>query len=93
MSRIDEEKPSPLRLGWHLKLGSPVKVPFPVWAWAFPSVALAQRPVTDVGDVCGPDLQLCVPFDIRWLRGVHKHIEGEVKVTPTLSFQPHEYYD
>lgn len=28
------------------------------------SVALARGPVTDECDVCGPDLQECVPFDI-----------------------------
>lgn len=41
--------------------------------------------MTDVGDVSAPDLQDSVPFDISWLWGSYKHIEREVKVTPTLS--------
>lgn len=41
----------------------------------FLSVGLACGPVTDECDVSGPDLRECVPFDIPWLRGVHKRVE------------------
>lgn len=33
--------------------------------------------MTDVGDVSAPDLEDFVPFDIPWLRGLHKHVERE----------------
>lgn len=48
-----------------LKLESPLKVKcYPECGSAFKRADLAERSVTDVGDVSAPDLQDCVPFDI-----------------------------
>lgn len=43
--------------------------------------------------VSDPDQQNFVPFDIPSLPGLHENAEREVKVTPTRSLEPHEYYD